>query len=169
MLTKLKNRLLDLGGVVVVFLFILLLPVLMVGWMLVGLFIPSTRAAAKFKEDYDAWLSKHEGEEFFCYTSRNNSVEEIENHLIPTFNDSIHVVKLVGKEPHSNLEQKFISHSLYNLENVGFPNVMKIINGKMHDLSMHSPVYDAINQGRSAELPKLVLQTMIELRGAEKT
>lgn len=167
MLTKFRNRLPDVGLVIALFLFILFIPVLLVGIILSGVF-PS-KEDARFKEDYSSWLSKHEGEEFFCYTSRTNSVTEVEKHIVPALDGSVHVIKLVGKQPQSHLEERFVAHSLYNLKNVGFPNVMKIVNGEMFDLSIHSSAYNIISQGEPAELPTLVRQAFAELKGAVRT
>lgn len=167
MLTKFRNRLPDVGVVIVVSIFLIVLPVMLVVTFLAGIF-PS-KAALKFKGDYASWLRAHEGEEFFCYTNRKNSVEEVERYMVPALEHSVHIIKLIGKNPQSDMDEQFLSHSLYNLENVGFPNVMKIVNGKMHDRSIHTPVYNAIGQGQPEELNKLVLKAFVELRDTYKT
>jgi len=163
MLTKFRNRLPDVGMLIAMILFILMLPTLLLATFIFKIF-PS-KTDIKFKEDYAAWLRKHEGEEFFCYTSRRNSVDEVEKHIIPILESSIHVVKLIGKETQTNLNDQFISYSLYNLKHVGFPNLMKVVDGKMYDYSLHSPFYGLLNQCKLTELPKLISNGLKTLRG----
>ncbi len=115
-----------------------------------------------------SWLKDHEGEIFFCYTNRKNSIKEIEQYILPKLDSSIHIVFLEGKKPKSELDNRFVSHSLYRLENVGFPNVMRVVNGKMQDYSLHNPVYSAINQSRLSELGNITKQAINNLKSNEK-
>jgi hypothetical protein len=154
MFTKLRNRFPDTGVIIVIGIFILALPFMLVLAVLAGIF-PSKRDA-KFKADYALFLSQHEGEEFFCYTNRKNSVNDIENYILPELGDAIKVIKLEGKEPQTDLDHRFISHALYNLKYVGFPNIMKIVNAEMHDYSIHNQVYSAISQSCSEKLPEIL-------------
>ena len=108
---------------------------------------------------------QNEGLEFFCYTNRLKFCEAIEDKLVPSLDEHIHVIKLIGKEPETHFNRRFISHALYNLKEVGFPNVMKIVDGRFVDFSLHKPIYDAINNGNTNLLPSLVHEKLTKLRG----
>lgn len=164
MFTKLRNRLPDTGVIIVIGVFIIALPLMLVLALVAGLF-PSKRAA-KFKSDYALFLSQHEGQEFFCYTNRKNSVNEVESYILPELDDSIKIIKLEGKEPHTDLDHRFISHALHNLKNVGFPNILKIVNAEMHDYSIHKQVYSAISQGNPEKLPDILRSGRLAMKAS---
>ena len=106
----------------------------------------SKKATQAFLAEYQTFLNENEGQEFFCYTSRKNSKNWIEQELLPKLKDDIEIIFLDGRTPISKSPQKFISHSLYRIESIGFPNVMKVVNGKMLDSSLHNELYQVINQ-----------------------
>lgn len=110
------------------------------------------REEKKFLVEYKQFLKEHEGQEFFCYTSRQNSQNWIEDRILPKLNSNIEIVFLDGKEPKTKLARKYISHSLYHIKNVGFPSVMKIVNGQMVDSSLHDKLYETINQNLSDQI-----------------
>ncbi len=126
--------------------------------------INGAKKRRKFNEGYLEFLSKNDGLEIFCYTNRERFCGAIESELIPKLGDHIHVVKLIGKEPQTELDKSYISFALYNLQEIGFPNVMKIINGRIIDLSLHKSIYDSINNNRVDTLPSLVNRKFDELR-----
>lgn len=161
MLTKFRNKLQDVGAAIAIPLFILLLPALLVGALFMVIF--HSKKAAQFKQNYAKWLEEHEGEEFFCYTNRSNSVKQVEEHILPALDSTVHIIKLMGKKPQTNLDERFISHALYHLNNVGFPNVMKITNNKMCDISIHAETYNALNQGLPTTLADIMLDATSKL------
>ena len=116
----------------------------------------------KLDIEYSEFLSKNEGMELFCYTNREKFESIIETEILPSLDESIHIVKLIGKEPSTNLNKRFISHALYRIENVGFPNIMKVVNGNFLDVSLHCEIYNSINNEKSEELVGLV-NSKIEL------
>jgi hypothetical protein len=120
----------------------------------------------KLDAEYHSFLLENEGLELFCYTNRELFCDVIEQEIVPTLEDSVRIVKLKGKEPHSEFEVKFISRALNELKNVGFPNVMKIVNGKFVDISMHKQIYDGINNGKRSDLPELVRLNINRIRGS---
>jgi hypothetical protein len=126
--------------------------------------IKSSKARRKFDSQYQEFLSENEGLEIFCYTNRLKFCSVIETELIPKLDENIHVIKLEGKEPKTSLDVRFISHALYNIKEVGFPNTMKIVNGTFIDYSLHKPVYDAINNNNLSILPTLVNEKLNKLR-----
>jgi len=164
MFNKFRNKIPEVGLVLAIILFVTLSPLLLVLGLFLGLMRSGKYDQQWEDKDYNAWLAKHEGDEFFCYTNRNKSVVEVEKYILPVIGDSVYVVKLVGKDPHTELDQEFVSHALNNLNNVGFPNVMKIIGGRMHDISIRKPTYNAINQGKSSCLPSLYLEALSTIR-----
>ncbi len=125
----------------------------------------ATKAHQKFIEEYNVFLADNEGLEVFCYTNRLKFCDAIEDQLVPTLDEHIHVIKLIGKVPQTQLNERFISHALCNLKEVGFPNVMKVADGKFIDLSLHKPIYDAINNNNINLLPSLVHEKLKKLRG----
>jgi hypothetical protein len=52
----------------------------------------------QFELEYSEFLSKNEGMELFCYTNREKFENVIETKILPSLDESIHVVKLIGKE-----------------------------------------------------------------------
>jgi len=123
-----------------------------------GLILMMVLAARTSKEESEAWKREYadflrtvEGREFFCYTSRRNSRDWVESNILPGLAREVEVIFLDGKIPKCSLPQRCVSHVLCNLENVGFPNVMKVVNGKILDLSLHHELYDTINQNLPPE------------------
>ncbi len=125
----------------------------------------SSQETKRFKQAYNTFLEENEGREFFCYTNREGFCNFIEEKLIPNLDDDIFIVKLEGKVPKSEFDEKFISYSLYRLNNVGFPNVMKIVNGQFIDQSIHSEIYNAINNEKYNEMPTIVQEALLKVRG----
>ena len=54
------------------------------------------------------------------------------------------------KTPKSSFPKHFVSHILYQIQQVGFPNIMKVVNGEIYDTSLHHELYNAINQNLPA-------------------
>ncbi|WP_210330270.1 hypothetical protein [Aliikangiella sp. G2MR2-5] len=128
----------------------------------------SSQENKRFKEAYDAFLEENEGSEFFCYTNRELFCSFIEEKLIPNLEGDIFIVKLEGKVPKSEFDEKFMSYSLCRLRNVGFPNVMKIVNGQFIDHSIHNEIYNAINNEKFDEVQTIVQNALLKIRGACK-
>jgi len=154
MFTKFRNHLPELSVILAVLPFILLSPIFLV-YLAYREVFPS-KESLKFEAEYLEWLRQHEGEVFFCYTNRKKPIGLIEKYVLPELDAAINVVMLEGKVPQTTLNQRFVSHSLNNVKNVGFPNVMQVIDGKMCDYSLHKPIYNAINQSKFSELPSIV-------------
>lgn len=108
----------------------------------------SKKAFENFLLKYQKFLNENEGQAFFCYTSRRGSKYLIEQNLLPALSENIETILLNGKQPISRFPEKFISHALYKINNVGFPSVMKIIDGKMVDTSLHNEFYALLNQNQ---------------------
>ena len=132
--------------------------------LIVFLVITKAKSNEEYRVEYSEFLSKYEGLEFFCYTNREKFQDIIEEKILPNLNKSIHIIKLVGKEPNTNLDKRFISHALYRLNNIGFPNVMKIVNGQFLDISLHNEIYNCINNKKEYELENLVNEKLEILR-----
>ena len=122
------------------------------------------RATKKRKEEYLEFLKCHDGVEIFCYTNRKNFYEIIEREIIPSLDSSIKIVKLIGKEPSTDLNEEMVSHMLFNIKNIGFPNAMKIVKGEVIDISMHKELYDGINNGNIQNITELVQSKFAEIR-----
>lgn len=117
-----------------------------------------------FLQRYQEFLVEHEGEEFFCYTNRKEFFDVIEQQLIPKLDQKINVIKLEGKTPITHLNREFVSYALYRLDNIGFPNVMKINNGTMMDISLHNEIYNAINNKKFSDIQALVEDALSKIR-----
>lgn len=124
----------------------------------------SKRERNKFLERYQEFLNQNEGQEFFCYTNRKEFVDVIEQQLITKLDSTIKIIKLEGKDPITDLNREFISYALNRLINIGFPNVMKINNGVVEDISLHNEIYNAINNKKFGELQPLVENALLKLR-----
>ncbi|MDP6044940.1 MAG: hypothetical protein QGG25_04980 [Phycisphaerae bacterium] len=123
-----------------------------------GLFVILLVTELRDKKEAEALQLEHErilrtieGQEFFCYTSRQRSRDWVESNVLPQLAEDVQVIFLDGKTPKCPLPQHFISYALRHLDNVGFPNVMIAANGKMLDASLHHELYNAINQNLPPE------------------
>lgn len=161
MFTKFRNRLPDIDVFIVGVMFILLLPLILIFVVFIKLF-PS-KVDKQFQVDYAEFLKKHDGYVFFCYTNRKVSVDAIEKNVLPNLDKAVHVIKLVNKSPQSKFDERFISNALNNLKNVGFPNVMKIVNNEIIDYSLHNQVYDAVNQKNELTLAQIIADGLRKL------
>ncbi len=167
MYTKFRNRLPNLDTFAALAVFLLLFPFILLVFIFVSIF--GVGYDKKFLAEYKNFLNQNEGQKFFCYTNRKNSVKAIEENVLPLLDDSINIVKLVGKKPHTDLDERSIGYALYNLQNIGFPNVMQIINGEMHDVSLHKKMYAAVNENKESELHSIVKEAISGLERAYKT
>ena len=107
--------------------------------------------AYRERKKYQRFLRELEGTEFFCYTNRKNGEQFVKEEILPKLDPNMQVIHLRGRKAVSELEEKYISQALYNVKQVGFPNVMKVVRGKMLDVSLHNDFYNVINQGKTAD------------------
>lgn len=124
----------------------------------------SKKQKERFLKRYREFLAAHEGEEFFCYTNRKEFVDVIEQQLIPMLDPKLNIIKMEGKTPITDLNHEFVSYAFYRLDNIGFPNVMKINNGVMMDISLHNEIYNAINNKKFSDIQVLVEGALSDLR-----
>ncbi|MEM8529886.1 MAG: hypothetical protein AAGF95_03530 [Chloroflexota bacterium] len=145
-------------GIVIIFPFVLPLILL--------LMLVSRIQAQQFGRRYAAFLAQHEGIEFFCYTNRANSQFFVEEQILPVLDPQVHIIQLQGRKANSAFDEAYVSHMLHNIDQVGFPVVMKIVNGRVLDRSLHDELYCIINQKRD---PTLLVQAiedrLTQLRG----
>nr|CAP48542.1 putative integron gene cassette protein [uncultured bacterium] len=132
--------------------FILFLPIIVVFLVIMGLVSLFIKEDKRFTEEYGDFIKEHEGAEFFCYTNRKNSKHFVEKYILSALEPKINVIYLEGKKPQSQFNEQVISHMLYNINQIGFPNVMKIKEGQVVDLSLHKELYNTINQKRSPDI-----------------
>lgn len=128
--------------------FILLSPLLLV---ILPLFIFENR---KTEKKYQEFLNNNNGRKFFCYTSRKYVCNFIENRILPSMNNDINIIFLNGKIPISDFPEKIISRMLYRINNIGFPNIMKIVDGKVIDISLKKEFYQELN--KNAEVSTII-------------
>ncbi|MET4084249.1 hypothetical protein ABIB40_004225 [Pedobacter sp. UYP30] len=100
----------------------------------------------KLDKEYQEFLNNNNGRKFFCYTSRKHVFDFVENSLLPSIANDINVIFLHGKIPKSNFPERFISRMLYRINNIGFPNIMKIVDGKVIDISLKKEFYEELNK-----------------------
>ena len=166
MLKQIRIRFPDVSIVIVFMAIAMLFPLIL---LLAPFFVISlNRQNKELKKEYEAFLLAHEGNEIFCYTNRKNSVKQIEEHILPRLPKGTHIVKLEGKMVCTNLNKNCISFMLYQLKEVGFPNVMKISNGSVIDLSLKKKVYSAISQNDVSSLSDIVIAGLNRIRDAAK-
>ena len=80
---------------------------------------------------------------FFCYYTRENSKEHIEQQIIPKLGAGIEIVYLNGQKVTSKHSTEFTSQALYRLKNHNqFPHLMKIRDGKLINKSINNPFYN---------------------------
>jgi hypothetical protein len=116
----------------------------------------STNYADEYRVKFANFLSLNDGKKFFCYTSRNNSKEIIESQILSQLDKDISIIFLDGKKPISEYPVQSISWILYRIKNIGFPNIMKIENGKVIDISLKREFYHAINTNTIPDFIKLL-------------
>ena len=118
----------------------------------------------KFDKEYKLFLDSNNGKKFFCYTSRKGIKEYVENTVIPLLDSDINIIFLNGKTPKSEFPEDCISRMLYRIENIGFPNIMKIVNGEVIDISLKKEFYNELNNkmetSKFIETLKLEFQVM---------
>lgn len=124
----------------------------------------SAKERKRFQSEYRSFMEENEGLELFVYTNREKFCGFIEENLIPSIDDSVNIVKLEGKKPQTKLNERFISHALYRVKNVGFPNVMKIVSGEFIDASLHNEIYNAISNERHNEVCEKIQHALSKLR-----
>jgi len=95
----------------------------------------------KENKAYQNFLQLNDGKKFFCYTSKKKSRTIIETIILPQLDPDISIILLDGKKPVSDLPLTHISRMLYNINNLGFPNLMKITNGRVLDISLKKELY----------------------------
>lgn len=166
MLNKIRIRFPDASIILVFIVLAILSPIvlLVTPFFLISL----NRQERALKEEYKKFLLAYEGSEIFCYTNRGNSVKQIEEQVLPELPQGTHTVKLEGKEVCTNLNKQCISFMLYQLNEVGFPNVIKISKGSIVDLSLKKKVCSAINQNNIEALPGIVIAGLNRIRDITK-
>lgn len=127
-----------------IIIFIVLIPILLI-------FLPfMTFKNRKSDKEYQEFLNNNNGKKFFCYTSRKYVCDFVEDRILPLMDEDINVIFLNGKIPKSNFPERFISRMLYRIDNVGFPNIMKIADGKVIDISIKKEFYKELNKDADA-------------------
>lgn len=146
MLKKIRIRFPDVSWILAVLVIVILLPFLLLS---APFYLASLkRKNADLQKMYTNFLVEHEGSEIFCYTNRRNSVKLIEELVLPMLPKGTQIVKLEGKEVNTSLNKSCVSYMLYQLSDIGFPNVIKISKGSIIDISLKKKVYSAINQNK---------------------
>jgi len=138
--------------------------------LLIGGVIASRINTSQFKQRYSAFLSECEDMVFFCYTNRKHSQKYIEQHILPQLDPSINVIFLQGREPHSEFDKRCISHMLFLVTNLNFPNLIHISNGQVFDVSLHKDLQNIMDQEHDpASFVQLIQEKGEELRLAGRT
>ena len=120
----------------------------------------------KISREFKNKLVQHNGMELFTYTSRKNSKTIIERDILPNLPKELTVVYLDGRKPTSSLEPLLVSQILYRIKNIGFPNIVRISDGDIKDVSIKKEFYEALNKGSSMnELVDLIHDKLKILRG----
>lgn len=123
----------------------------------------------KFKKDYQEFLIRMDGKNFFCYNSRSKSLEFIRQNVIPNLPGSVEVIFLNGRTPESAYERKFISHALYNLKSYkGFPHLFKIRNEIIVDISLNNELFNVIDQSQPVNELLQLMANFFELGNNRK-
>lgn len=108
--------------------------------------ISSYFADRKFKEEYEAFLSRVSGTHFFFYNSRRSSVSFAREAVVPLLGPTIKVVFVDGEDIDVGNDSRFISHMLYGVKHKkGFPYLIKIDKGRPLDYSVNNLFYNTMN------------------------
>ena len=75
------------------------------------------------------------------------------------------MVLLEGKKPITDIDGRFVSEVLYRIKGIGFPNLVKIENSKIYDVSIKKELYKAHNQGRSMQSVVDLINERFEVLG----
>ncbi|MGM9479103.1 hypothetical protein ACS5PU_21965 [Pedobacter sp. GSP4] len=97
---------------------------------------------------YIDYLRQIDGHKLFCYNNRRHVQEFIEKQVIPTLPKDVKLIFLDGKTPKSEYSDRLASTILYRIQNqVGFPYLLKIQDGIVHEKSINNELYNNLNQG----------------------
>jgi hypothetical protein len=147
LVTKLKHSFIVLGVVIIgIALLIVFIP-----------FIPVVLVYASFEDKifikgYNEYLEKINGTKYFCYNNRKNSINFIEENILPKLGSDVKIIFLNGTTPESEYERRYISAALYKLKDKrGFPYLLKVRNNKIIDKSINNVVYNTINQNKKLD------------------
>jgi len=136
--------------------------------LLIGGFITSRINSRQFTQQYSEFLRDCDNVIFFCYTNRNQTHSYIEENILPHLNPTLNVIYWEGREVHSDFEPRFLTHMLYHLHNTGFPNLMRVTNRQVIDMSLQNDLQLVLDQaGEPASFVKLVHDKVEVLQSAE--
>lgn len=103
----------------------------------------------KFKKEYNLFLQKQNGKNFFVYNNRQNSKLYLKEHIIPKLDNRIEIIYLNGRKIESEYNSQYISESLLKLSHYKrFPHLMKIREGTMIDKSINNHYYNVMNSNK---------------------
>ncbi len=125
----------------------LLFPILIVQ-LIIGLFNNKT-----FNKGYLMYLQSIEGTMFFCYNNRKTSIHFIEQEIIPKLSPEIKIIFVNGRKLQTEYNTGYLSHALYQIKRtVGFPYLLKVVDGKMADYSINKELFDIINKRKNKNI-----------------
>jgi hypothetical protein len=114
--------------------------------LVIGGIISTWINTSQFKEQYKAFLKGCDGYVFYCYSDRSQKQVYVQENILPHLDPSLNIIYVQGREPQSDFNQRFISIMLDSLTSKGCPNLIRISDGQVLDVSLHKAWELAIEQ-----------------------
>jgi len=150
MQNALKTLKLLIGYIMIGIGLVILVPITLVCWILVGPFIYWDEQRKKRK--FAANLLTLEGKNFFCYNNRKKSRLFIEESIRPQLAQYVECIYLEGREPVSAYDPIIVSQLLYSVKNYSkFPHLIKIRNGELIEHSINNQLFNTLEQKKPIE------------------
>ena len=120
--------------IILIVLVIIALPLLFP--LLIGGVIASWVNNMQLKQRYRMFLESNDELVFFCYTDRRNKHDWVEQNILPHLDSALNFIFVEENEPKSDFDPRCIAVMLDNVTNGGCPNLMRITNGNVLDISL---------------------------------
>jgi len=131
------------AGILGLLVFIVFLPVLIIGTPLTYYF------DWRREKDLKKYLLGLGDKNFFCYNNRTDAKDFIERELIPKLDKEVELIYLDGREPKSKYIRDKISLALYKFKNyTRFPHLLKVRDGQIIDESINNEFFNTMSQNK---------------------
>jgi hypothetical protein len=129
--------------IALVFLVIIAVPLLVP--LLIGGVATSWVNNMKFKQRYKAFLKANDEMVFFCYSDLRDRHEWIEAHILKQLDPVLNIIFVEGNVPRSEFDNRCVSYMLDHVKNKGCPNLLRISNGQVFDISLQKDMENVFN------------------------
>ena len=133
--------------------------------LIVGGVVASWVNKKKLKQQYKTFLKANDEVVFFCYSDRRNKHAWVEQHILPHLDPNLNVILVQGSDTKSDFDKRCISYMLDNVKNKDCPNLMRISNGKVIDVSLVKDMQRIFDQKLDATLFVEVIHDTLDKLG----